>query len=126
MTTEARDICSVAVLIVCADRNFQRFARAVLRQSGHTAFVTGVRAADVAVQVRLRAPNVVLLDVDHEDAEAIRRVLGRTAVVAASDDPATIAAGAVGKWDGAPALVAAVEEAANAVRRRSSLRLVKP
>jgi len=126
MTAEAHDVCSVVVLIVCADRNFQRFARTILRQAGHTPFVTGVRASDAAVQVRLRAPHVVLLDDDHQEADSIRRILGRTAVVTVSDDPVAIAAGAVGKWDGAPAMVAAVEEAANAARRRSLLRLVQP
>lgn len=124
MTGQAPEALAIAVLVVSADRNFQRFARAVLRQGGHTVYVTGTRCADVAVQLRLRDPHVVVLDLDHPDVDCMRRVLDRVAVVEVSDEPAATAQRAGGKWEGAPALVAAVEREANAVRRRGRLRLV--
>ena len=115
---------AASVLVVCADKNFQRYARAVLRQHGHAVFATGVRIDDVAVQLRLRAPDVVLLDIDHLDAESLRSVLARQAVVEVAEDPLAAGPPAVGKWDAATELVDAVHAAAEAVRRRSLLRVV--
>lgn len=126
MTTQAHDISSVAVLVVCADRNFQRYARAVLRQEGHQVFVTGMSAADVAVQIRLRSPQVIVVDVDHQHAGEVRAAFGRIAVVEVSDEPGAVSGGAVGKWDGGPALIDAVERSVVIARRRSLLRIVRP
>ena len=126
MTTQARDVTSVGVLVVCADRNFQRYARAVLVQGGHQVFITAMSAVDVAVQVRLRSPQVVVLDVDHQHADNVRVAFGRIVVVEVSDEPEATGGATVGKWDGGPALLDAVERAAVAARRRSMLYLVRP
>ena len=126
MTTQAHDIASVTVLVVCADRNFQRYARAVLVQDGHQVFITAMSAADVAVQVRLRSPQVIVVDVDHECADEARAACGRIAVVEVSDEPGAAGGATVGKWEGGPALVDAVERAVVIARRRSLLRIVRP
>ena len=121
MSTPALDPAALTVVVICADRTFLRFANALLRNGGHTAFATGVHVADAAVQVRLRAPDVVLLDVDHADAEQVRRVLGRTPIVEVSAAPSSIAPRAIGKWDGPSEIVTAIEAAA---RRRPRLHIV--
>lgn len=126
MTTQARDAWAIAVLVACTDRNFQRYAQAVLRQAGHTAFSSAVRREDVAVQIRLRSPLVVVLDADHADAAAVRAAVRRIAVVEVSDDPALTRGTAVGKWGSAPELLDAVEQAAAATCRRSLLYVVRP
>ena len=117
---------ALVVLVVCSDRNFQRFARATLRQGGHTVFVTGVRPADVAVQVRLRAPSVVVLDIDHVDADAARCGLGRIPIVEVCEEPEAAGPPALGKWESGSGLAVAVEDAATASQRRSLMRVVQP
>ena len=124
MSTNALEPAGLTVLVICADRTFLRFAKATLRSGGHTAFATRTHVADAAVQVRLRAPDVVLLDVDHADADAVRRVLGRTPVVEISADPQATATRAIGKWAVPSEIVTAVEAAASAGRRRSRLHIV--
>lgn len=115
---------AATVLVICADRNFQRFAQTVLRQKDYAAFAVGVGMPDVAVQIRLRSPDVILLDLDSEPASQLRRTLRRRSVVEVSATAAGAESGVIGKWDGADDLVGAVERALSVARRRSGLRLV--
>ena len=119
-----RPLPPVSVLVASPDRNFLILARTVLRGAGHHVATTTVSAERVRGQVRLRAPQVLLLDADQATVAALRADPGSTGttVVHVVEEPGQEPADAppaVGKWAPGSEFLEAVQNAG-----RTRLRLV--
>lgn len=123
----------LTVLIASSDRDYLRLARTVLRMSGHTVFTTSVRPDRVRRQVRLRRPDVVLLDCDPDDLVRAGEDLTTfdVALLGVRDDPGpgtSHGAAPISKWVSTDALADAVARAAadRSAATRRHLRVVGP
>lgn len=123
----------LTVLIASPDRDYLWLARTVLRSHGHIVFTTSIRPERVRRQVRLRRPDVVLLDSDPDDLAWARESLAtlRVALLGVHDDPrpgTSQSAAAIGKWVSADALADAVARAVDdgSAGGRRRLRVVDP
>ena len=139
----------VDVLIASSDPNFLRLAGAVLSRAGHAVHTTTDRTTRVQRLVRLRTPQVLVIETAEGAAPQVYAMVAGFGValglVLVSDDTPTQAAVAryargagqfVPKWGPSEALVEAVERAAGTVPAdpadraldtpRPRLRLVQP
>lgn len=123
----------LTVLIASSDRDYLRLARTVLRMSGHTVFTTSVRPDRVRRQVRLRRPDVVLLDCDPDDLVRSGEDLTTfdVALLGVRDDPgpgASHSSATISKWVSTDALADAVARAAadRSAGTRRHLHVVAP
>jgi hypothetical protein len=118
-------VTPLGVLVASSDPNFRRLAATVLREAGHVASTSDLRSDRLSRHLRLRSPDVILVDADVATALLIRDAIGQPpVVVCALDEPQPGSElPVVGKWAAPGALVTAVEDAAQR-RGRPRLRLV--
>ena len=119
----------LTVLVASPDRDYLRLARAVLRTHEHLVYTTSVSHEALCRQVRLRRPDVVLIDVSFEADKRFRADLTAPhaipvlRVVEGSDDAGSPGFGMIDKWAAPTELARAVGRAAEVSSATVSRRL---
>ena len=109
----------LTVLIASPDRDYLRLAQIVLRLHGHLVYTTSVKPDRLRRQVRLREPDILLIDCDSDTVAQFRSSLTAphaVAVLRAYEGPTVSGApadGSIGKWVSPSCLANAVARAAD-------------
>ena len=107
----------LTVLIASPDRDYLRLAQIVLRLHGHLVYTTSVKPDRLRRQVRLREPDILLIDCDSDTLAQVRSSLTAphaVAVLRVYEGPAAIGSpedALIGKWVSPSCLASAVARA---------------